>query len=355
MGGSPISMLEIAHGLKDKGFGIVCATGKDGLAGNRYKELGISVHIVPRAGAFEIKTIASYVKIIKQNRIDLVHLNTLTSYFKYPAIAAALCGVKIVWWTRENVLEKRCQRLILWLKIFAKAIVCVSTEQSNHLKNKINEKNIHVIHNGINVNNYNFDQIERYTSVINQAQGAKICYVGSLEKRKGLHDLIEALGILSNDKTLVNLFVFGGNILEPNAYTQNIIKLAKNKGILDQVHFLGKVENMRNYYRLFDAFCLPTYWEGCSRAILEAMVEKCTVITTSCSGNVDLIQDKRNGWLYPPGDSVALAGCIKDALSNYDQRAKFSNLAASDIANKFSSCIHTTKVESLYKIILKNS
>jgi glycosyltransferase involved in cell wall biosynthesis len=348
-------MLEIANGLKERGLSIVCASGKDGVISNRYKELGISVHIVPRAGIFEIRTIASYIKIIKQNKIDLVHLNTLTSYFKYPAIAAALCGVKIVWWTRENILEKRCQRLLVWLKFFARAIVCVSNEQSNYLKSKINGKNIHVIHNGIDVNNYNLNQIERYTSIINQTPGAKICYVGSLEKRKGLHDLIAALGILSNDNFFANLFVFGGNISEPNAYTEGIIELAKNKGILNQVHFLGKVENMRNYYKLFDAFCLPTYWEGCSRAILEAMVEKCAVITTSCSGNVDLIQDGRNGWLFPPGNPAALAKCIKSALSNFDQRVKFSNLAASDIAEKFSSGIHTTKVELLYKLILKTS
>ncbi|MFO7816858.1 MAG: glycosyltransferase family 4 protein, partial [Desulfovibrionales bacterium] len=60
-------------------------------------------------------------------------------------------------------------------------------------------------------------------------------------------------------------------------------KLAENLGVLDRVHFAGRVEEMPQFYNCCDVFVLASFYDACSNAVLEAL--SCGVPTLSTESN----------------------------------------------------------------------
>lgn len=84
---------------------------------------------------------------------------------------------------------------------------------------------------------------------------------------------------------------------------------SREKGLLDKVLFTGWVtrEELVEYLKQADVFALPTYAEGFSNAMLEAMAAGLPVTTTPVGGIPGFITNGGNGILVPPRDSARLA------------------------------------------------
>lgn len=78
-----------------------------------------------------------------------------------------------------------------------------------------------------------------------------------------------------------------GNLLEKNKL------LAKKLGVEKQVIFTGYRKDVAIFYHMADLFLFPSYREGLSLALMEAMVNKLPVICSDIRGNCDLVDD---GW-----------------------------------------------------------
>ncbi len=133
LGGSPISALNIGRFIDKKEFNPIFVFGEDGPIVKLAKEEGFIVYTIKKRGFLSIPMIFNFINIIKKEKIHLIHLNTLTSYYKYPAIAAKLLKRKIVWFVRENPVEKRCVKLSKYINNYSDKIVTVSYDTANHM------------------------------------------------------------------------------------------------------------------------------------------------------------------------------------------------------------------------------
>ncbi|MDR1242292.1 MAG: glycosyltransferase family 4 protein [Deltaproteobacteria bacterium] len=61
-------------------------------------------------------------------------------------------------------------------------------------------------------------------------------------------------------------------------------RMAVTLGLGKRVHFLGKVENMPRFYHALDVFALPTYYDACSNATLEALATGLPVLSSVANG-----------------------------------------------------------------------
>lgn len=113
---------------------------------------------------------------------------------------------------------------------------------------------------------------------------------------KGVGPLIRALALLPEQ---VMLFVAGGR--EHGAYR----RLAKKLGVADRVVFCGKVDDMPRFYQGLDIFILPTFYDACSNAVLEALASGCKTLTSSSNGAAYFLSGDA---VFPdPGDVPELA------------------------------------------------
>jgi len=137
--------------------------------------------------------------------------------------------------------------------------------------------------------------------------------VGYLIERKGLRELIAAVGRLRRDGRRVNLAIVGDGPLRGALAAQ-----AEADGVADAVHFLGRVPHERVLALMAraDVFALPSWDEAFGLVYTEAMAQGTPVIAGKGEGPEDFIEDGVSGYLAPVRDAGALAGIIARVLDD---------------------------------------
>ncbi len=89
--------------------------------------------------------------------------------------------------------------------------------------------------------------------------------------------------------------------------------LAAERGIAEQVRFLGQVPQGRRYFKAFDAFALTSDHEPCGMALLEAMAAGVPAICSNCGGGREVVEGV--GRLFTLADEQALARALTQAVA----------------------------------------
>ncbi|HEV2041438.1 MAG TPA: glycosyltransferase family 4 protein [Casimicrobiaceae bacterium] len=123
--------------------------------------------------------------------------------------------------------------------------------------------------------------------------------VGSGYARKGVATAIQALTKLPSN---TYLFVVGR---EKSARPYK--RLARHLGIARRVVLLGAQDDPRPFYGAADAFVLPTLYDPCPNAALEAMACGLPVVTSTKCGAAELVTENDAGLVCAARDVDALA------------------------------------------------
>lgn len=161
-------------------------------------------------------------------------------------------------------------------------------------------KNVHIVKNGISVQNYMFDLNVRrkYRKELNLNDMFVITNVGAFRKQKNhefLLDLFAQLNIPNKKLMLV-----GDGKLK-----KTLEDRAKNLGIQDKVLFLGSRNDIANLLQASDLFVMPSLWEGLSIAAIEAQTNGLKVLVSTelpkdckITSNVEFLSlDNKNSWI----------------------------------------------------------
>ncbi len=161
----------------------------------------------------------------------------------------------------------------------------------------------------------------------------KLLYVGSLIERKGVDLLIRALAACGNKS--VSLVIVGGG-----REKDNLVRLAKELGVLDRVEFKGFLEGaeLKECYRDAGAFVLPTREDCFGLVLIEAMCAGLPIIVSMYSdGAAETVTDGVNGYIIDPNNAKEFAGAIDRVFGTDDGEAVRAQLggASYEATDKF--------------------
>ncbi|MCC6366066.1 MAG: glycosyltransferase family 4 protein [Bryobacterales bacterium] len=129
---------------------------------------------------------------------------------------------------------------------------------------------------------------------------------GRLAPEKGLEDLLNALAQLSPDlRQRLVLLIAGEGELRPK-----LEQMAEDAGLSKQVRFTGFQENIPELLAASEIVVLPTWREGLSIALLEAMCQGCAIITTAIGSNREATNEGEGALLVAPKQPAQLAAAI---------------------------------------------
>ena len=158
-------------------------------------------------------------------------------------------------------------------------------------------------------------------------------YHGRVDARKGVLDLLEAARQLAGSGERFRLLISGiGPTFDETAAA--IVRL----GLHDHAEMTGYVdyEDVPEVYRRANIFVSPTYAEGFSNTILEAMASRLAVVSCRSVGVVDCIRDGENGLLTEPGDAAGLAAALRRVLRDRALRDRLAEAALQECREVYS-------------------
>lgn len=166
-----------------------------------------------------------------------------------------------------------------------------------------------------------------------------VTYVGRLESVKGVDDFVAAAVPLKKEYPNLMIQVVGW-------YKDGHVLVSEYK---DSVQFTGLRDDIPAILSETDIFVLPSYSEGLSNALMEAMASGCACIASDVGGNAFLIQNGVSGLLFPVGDREALRSHIERLVQDPHKRRAMGEAARKRIEEQFSWDIIGKKYVALFE------
>src|SRR5579885_1780311 len=131
--------------------------------------------------------------------------------------------------------------------------------------------------------------------------------------------------------------------------------LAVQKGIHDDVIFLGKREQVYETLAISDVLLMPSELESFGLAALEAMASEVVPIATRVGGVPEVIEHGKSGYLAEVGDIETMAGCAVEILKDESRLCAMGKQCRVAASARF----YTTKIipayEEFYQLIVARS
>ncbi|MES2711465.1 MAG: glycosyltransferase family 4 protein [Pseudomonadota bacterium] len=169
-----------------------------------------------------------------------------------------------------------------------------------------------------------------------QAPGAaaaipRLLYHGRVDRRKGALDFLQALRLLRDEGVPFEAIVSG---IGPDHDASQA--MAAELGLA--VRFTGHAayEDAPAVYAMGDIFVSPTYAEGFSNTILEAMASGLPCLSCHAVGVMDCLRDGENGLLIEPGDVPAQAAALRRLVEDPALRTRLAEAALEECRRTYS-------------------
>ncbi len=341
--------------LKERGHHVelVCLREYGALA-EEIKREGINVYLIPLKSRLHPGGLKKLAHHIKEGHFDIIHSHMYRSNVP-TTISAKIAGFKGVllsqvhnidtWETRRQVLMDRL------LSALRDGIIAVSDEVRRDVLEtlKISPDKCYVIYNGVDIETFmNANAPEGLREALGVRQeDFVIVMVARLVEQKNHDIVIEALEDIVKENPRIKMLFVG----EGKRRTE-LEEKVREKNLGPHVIFTGKRDDVQNILKIAHVSVLPSFKEGFSNAIVEAMAAGKPVIASDVGGNPEAVIDGKTGFIVSPNDKEKLIACIKKLQDDPDLLKQMGE-AAQARARKFSIDIMLDSTETLYLTLLE--
>ena len=347
----------LAAELVVRGHRVLAVSGKHTAAQNSVEKFdGVEVHRIgyPACGLrrWLNRPFANLMKLHQlMAEVDVVHVHVFSG-FGLLCIALARLHCKPVLVKLPNVGESglpglaglRLGRLRLWLFCRADAVVAMSTQSLQELIDiGFPITRVLTTPNGIRLT-------PRPTAPIPDNEVSRLVMIARLHVQKGITDLLAALGLLRVRLAEVRwqLDLVGDGPLRADV-ERDIVAM----GLQDRVRIAGHADDVGRILAGSDVFVLPSYREGNSNAILEAMLAGIPVVSTHVGGTPMLVGAAGVPLLHEPGDVRALADRLAEMITQPALRRKMGEIMRQRVETYFDIRVVAATYERAYEKLLR--
>ena len=289
-----------------------------------------------------IKALLTYVVVIK--KYDIVHVNMSSDV----SLCRKIIFIWIAKWQKKRIIihqhgghieefyEEKCNNLL-------RSIICKTLKNADiflviapYLKeffsNIITEDKIIVFPNGIQIPE----------TVKKDYTAGKVLFLGRLCKEKGIEELLQACQMLRQEGTKLELYL--GGVWED----KRLQEMAD--GYASWVHQLGWIgsKEKEKYLRECNIFVLPSYFEGQSVSLVEAMAYGCACVASEIGGIPQMLIEEETGFFCQVKDVKSLKEQLKRYLDDVELQKKMGQNAAKKMAEEFNIEKNISQLVEIY-------
>jgi N-acetyl-alpha-D-glucosaminyl L-malate synthase BshA len=205
---------------------------------------------------------------------------------------------------------------------------------------------VDVIHNFIDPAVYDRT---RYPAALHEELGGGrkvLMHISNFRPVKRVRDVVQMFAKVHRETPSVLVMVGDG----PDRFAAE--EEARSLGVVQDVRFLGRIENVAPLLAAADLYVLPTDRESFGLSALEALACGVPVLAYEVGGIVEVVRHGVTGCLRPVGDVDAMAADASDILQTAGRWEAMSSAAATDARMRFSADQIIAQYEALYASVL---
>jgi glycosyltransferase involved in cell wall biosynthesis len=356
IGGGEISLLTLLNNLDREMFQPFLICYEDGPLVQKAKQSSIDVLEFKRDSFLSnVLLIWKIFKYIRQNHIDLVHVNSLDIR---AGIAAWLAMVPLIGHLRVifpfTWRDRLFARLSLKLIAVSNAVVDSFCRKRPFYRDKFI-----LIPNAVEISNNLVPaplKEEFGLPEVAKLVGA----VGRIDPWKGYEFFLESAVIIKKLWRNVFFFIVGGVVhkhREGKLYSDMLKKKTTELNLQDCLIFTGFREDILRVIKSFDVLVVPSIilkrdrgevTEGFGRVAIEAMAAMVPVVATNTGGLPEIVEDNISGMLVPPGDPHAMAEAVISFLADPVKARIFGKAGRKRVEELFTVQQHIKNIQNLY-------
>jgi glycosyltransferase involved in cell wall biosynthesis len=364
LNGAEIMLLQTIERLDRAKFKSFLIIPRSGALGREANKLGIDLMIVPIkwwlsdkarlwrqpfAWIWNVKSIFTIRKIIREQNIDLIFTNSAVVFSG--ALAARMCRRPHIWILHEILRGGNTQ---FWCFLgnrslikFITGISCRVVVNSQATKAPFyDHRKISLVYNGIPLN-YHQDQTRSETR---DKLGLKesdtiLGMVGRVCPEKGQSKVMEAFAQLKLLFPALKLLIVGE--IKDRKYFLGLEKRKHELSLNEDVIFTGRMENVLDIIQSMDILIVASRSESFGRVIIEAMSVDTPVVAVRSGGIPEIIEDGTNGFLAPSDEPEDLVSVLKPLLKDGEKTSAAALRARATVKKRFDINIQVNKITRL--------
>lgn len=311
------------------------------------KSLGVDVYKISDAKSKNFFTLFKLIKILKDNRIDVVHCHDRGSVKWMSLCKIFLPELKLVHTCHDTNIISTMGTISIF---FLKTLVDVNVAISKGILSEFNDfkvQNVKHIYNCIDVKKFdgqpnNIDADSEFLKIVNVAW--------LWLPKKGQDVLIKALAVCKERSVKFKCDIFGG-ILNQESY-DILSKLRQENNLEESVSFCGVNENIPDILKNYNLFIFPSRVEGLPLSLLEGLAAGLPVIASNISGSNEMIKDGHNGLLFESENHNDLADKIEYMYNNRNKIREFAQTGFNFVQD-FDISVMCEKYFNVYRIMVE--
>lgn len=353
MGGAELSLLDLATAYAQTSKVILF---RDGPLRKRLEKVGVKVRIAQASETMlnlrtsggirslttipELWNLAGFISQ-EAKSYDLILANSQKAFI-VSALATLRGSPPVCWHLRDILTAKHFSRVNRMVAVFFANHFTSGVLVNSYATGQAfitaggKEKLFRVVYNGFDSERFDIVAIENIKQVHSQLGIGNVPLIGLFSRLsywKGQHILLEAIKQLPQ----VHVILVGEALFGEEEYVSQLKALAAIPELAGRVHWLGFRDDIPTLMKACDILVhTSTEPEPFGRVIVEGQLARKPVIASAAGGALELIEDGINGYLFPPGNAIALRQVIQKIIGDRSSANKIAQKGYTSAKQNFS-------------------
>jgi glycosyltransferase involved in cell wall biosynthesis len=293
-------------------------------------------------------------RILRRERIDLVHLNNSVTQNHAWMIAARLAGVPCI--THERSIRPAFTARDRRLARDLRAVICISSAvRENFVALGLGDLPFVTIFNGLDPAQIHCTRSPAdVRAEMGVAPDARLIgIVGRIVPWKGQEIVIRAMGLLREEFPDLACVLIGDTSPNARAHRERLAALTHAFGIASRVHITGFRKDVANYINALEIQVHASiHPEPFGRVLLEAMALSKPLVASNGGGVPEIVMHEHTGLLFEPGNPAALAAALRTLLADRPRAAAMGAAGRERLLAEFSVARNIELTRALYERLL---
>lgn len=378
MGGAEQSTLDLITRIEEQSLGWyrpwVILPQEDGPLVDRLRQHDVPISVLPMPkgvfgmsqsrpvrsllmGALFWPAVRTYLaklhQLVEREAPALVHSNGI----KCHALSGRLSKSVPVLWHLRDILSSGAARTVLRRIRSRTPVHVIANSYATAVAFDTSNENPDVVHNGIDSEQFIPGRDPMFRERFGVGLDVPIIgIVGVLQRGKGISGFIDMVALLREDGVDARYVVVGDEIYDTGrdeGIRAELEARVEALGLEGVLHFVGfqsdTVRVMQGLDMLVSASTQP---ESFGRVVVEAMACGVPVAASALGGVLEIVEDRTNGRLFPPGDASAMARAVRSLLEDDELRKSCVANGRHRVAQRFSIRSYVAGVVRTYDRLL---